>query len=162
MTAHDQPPAARASAARRAAGPACEPSPDPAGLLQRPTGMAAALLREIAEALAGLAADGLRRTVTLRGLPIGPADYRLLRDRLGRGEVAATVTAAGRVEIAETRYRGVWWVRLHDASGAVTGEHVEVARVPLLLEADPGDIAADAAALAALCAPVAPGNEQEG
>lgn len=154
MSQYGQPPAARAAAAREdGTGPACDPHADPAMAFDRPTGMAEALMHEIAEAMQGLAADGAPRTVTLRGLPIGPADYRVLRDRLGTGEVEAVVTCEGRVEISETRYHGVWWVRAHDRDGTITSEHVEVARVPMLLEADPADIAADAAALAATFGP---------
>lgn len=114
-----------------------------------PTGMAEALLREIAEHMAAVAAGAGRRVVTLRGLPIGPPDYRVLRDRLGEGEVRATVAVEGETEIFETALRGVWWVRDRNAEGEVTGEHIEIGATPMLIEAHRDDIRADAAALAA-------------
>lgn len=114
-----------------------------------PTAMAEALLREIADHMRAVGAGGERRTVTLRGLPIGPADYAALRAALGEGEVSARVSALGVTEIAETALAGVWWITERGADGDVTGEHVEIAATPLILAAHPDDIAAGAQALAA-------------
>lgn len=114
-----------------------------------PTAMAEALLREIADHMRAVGAGGERRTVTLRGLPIGPADYAALRAALGEGEVSARVSALGVTEIAETALAGVWWITERAADGDVTGEHVEIAPFPLILAAHPDDIAAGAQALAA-------------
>jgi len=112
------------------------------------TGMVPALLREIADHCRATARDGALRTVTLRGLPISQGDYSALRERLGTGEVTAVMTAPdGQVEITETRLNGVWWLRVTDADGTVTAEHIEIASVPSFIAADPADIRAAAARL---------------
>jgi len=114
------------------------------------TGMVPALLREIADHIAATARDGALRTVTLRGLPISQGDYSALKERLGTGELAAVMTAPeGRVEITETRFGGVWWLRVTDADGTVTAEHIEIATVPSFIAADPADMRVAAGRLAA-------------
>ena len=114
------------------------------------TGMVPALLREIADHMHATAADGALRTVTLRGLPISQGDYVALKDGLGTGEVTAVITALdGQVEITETRFNGVWWLRVTDVDGTVTAEHIEIGSVPSFIAADLADIRVAAARLAA-------------
>lgn len=128
----------------------CPASAAPEDAATALTGMVPALLREIADHMRATAGDGALRTVTLRGLPIRQGDYAALKDRLGTGEVTAVMTAPdGQVEITETRLNGVWWLRVTDADGTVTAEHIEIGSVPSFIAADLADIRAAAARLAA-------------
>lgn len=108
------------------------------------------LLAEIARLLDRLACRGETAVIDLRSLPIGGADRERLEAALGRGEVTATVDAAGRSDVHETAYPGVWWVRHFGATGQPLTERIEIASVPEALAAHPDDIAAAARRLGAL------------
>ena len=75
------------------------------------TGLAQSVLREIAELLSVLVAEGETGAIDLHGLPMTPADRSELEESLGRGDVEAILNVAGTSEVWETRYSGVWWVR---------------------------------------------------
>ncbi len=107
--------------------------------------LAQSLLREIVERLAVLAGSGERAAIDLRGLPLGPEDRAELQQALGRGEVAAQLQLAGRSEIWETAYSGVWWVRHYGAGNVLAAERVEITPVPEILVTHPDDITAAAA-----------------
>jgi hydrogenase-1 operon protein HyaF len=109
--------------------------------------LARALAREIAEHLTTLVARGEGAVIDLRSLPMGPDDRAELDALLGEGEVRATVEAAGRTDVVETRFPGVWRVRHHDARGALQMEQIQIAPVADILRADTTDMAAAAAAL---------------
>lgn len=113
------------------------------------TGMAGAVLAEIAAALSRLVATGEETSIDLRGLPMTDADRSQLETMLGRGEVSATLTVAGRSEIHETGYNGVWWVIHHGSDERVSSEEIVVGRIPAILPAHPDDIAAADARLRA-------------
>jgi hydrogenase-1 operon protein HyaF len=102
--------------------------------------MAAALLREIADRLAALLETGETSAIDLRSLPMSPDDRAALLETLGEGEVRATVEAAGRSEIVETRYPGVWRVDHFAPDGAPRHAEILISPVPELLRADPADI----------------------
>lgn len=112
--------------------------PDGAGLR---TGMAQSLMREIAERLTDLAEKSECGAIDLRSLPMTPADRDELEERLGRGDVAATLNVAGKSEVWETRYAGVWWVRHFGAGDQVAAEHIEITKVPEILVTHGADIA---------------------
>lgn len=107
------------------------------------------ILAEIARSLDRLSRRGEAAVIDLRGLPLGAADRDRLEAALGRGEVTVTVEAAGRTEIFETAFAGVWWVRHLGATGMPLTERIEIAPVPEALPAHPDDIAAAARRLAA-------------
>lgn len=108
-------------------------------------GMAPALLAEVAQLLGNLARTGECGAIDLRGLPMPDADRDVVRESLGQGEVRVAVEAAGRSEIWETRYAGVWWIRHLGENDAVAAEEIAVTPVPALLAAHREDIAAAAA-----------------
>lgn len=110
--------------------------------MQGSTGMADALLREIADALERLVLHAEVTQIDMRGLPLNDADRADVEDRLGRGEVSAILTVAGESEIWETRYPGVWWVRHRGVNGGVAAEQIIVTRLPEIL-ATPIDDARD-------------------
>lgn len=102
--------------------------------------MLRALLRELLAKMEMLAADGSQSHVDLRRLPLPSGGLEALRTWLGSGEIDATVTALGVTNIRETAFAGVWWVRHAKAAGDVFSEHLEIARSPALLAADPEEM----------------------
>ena len=105
------------------------------------------LLREVAERLAALAKGGEAGIIDLKSLPLSDSHLQQLRDRLGRGEVAAQLETLGRSEIWETRYPGVWWVRHLGDSDRVAAERIEITPIPAILPAALPDVAAAAQSL---------------
>jgi hydrogenase-1 operon protein HyaF len=103
-------------------------------------GIVDALLMEIAGLLDRLIELGEAGSIDLRGLPLSPSCIATLEQRLGRGEVAVTLTAAGRSDIHETGFAGVWWTKHADEAGRVIAMLIEVAIVPGILCADIADM----------------------
>ncbi len=108
------------------------------------TGMANAVLSEIAEQLERFAKTGEETVVDLRGLPMTDADRAALEDMLGQGEVTAVLDVAGASEIWETSYAGVWWIRHRGTDERITSEEIVVTRVPAILLSHPDDVHAAA------------------
>jgi hydrogenase-1 operon protein HyaF len=109
-----------------------------------PTGLANALLREIADHLLTVSQGGDRRVVELTNLPLNESDIQLLQEKLGRGEVEARINAAGPTEVFETSFPGVWWVKYLGEDEHVITQQLEIGTVPLILEAHREDIRASA------------------
>ena len=112
------------------------------------TGLAEAVLCEIAALLARFAGTGEAGAIDLRGLPMTEADRARLESRLGHGEVRAEVVVAGRSEVWETSYAGVWWVRHRGADDRVAAEEIVVTRVPDILATHEDDVRAASMRLA--------------
>jgi hydrogenase-1 operon protein HyaF len=106
------------------------------------TGMAQSLLQEIADRLGDLARTGETSAIDLRSLPMTPADRHELEESLGRGDVEAMLDVAGKSEVRETQYPGVWWVRHFGAGDAVASERIEITSVPEILITHAADIVA--------------------
>lgn len=115
------------------------------------TGLAEALVFEIADLLQAFARTGRDAAIDLRGLPMTDADREALATRLGRGEVQAVVDVAGRSEVWETAYSGVWWIRHLGGDGKVAAEEIAITRVPEFLASHPDDVRAAAQALMSEC-----------
>jgi HupH hydrogenase expression protein, C-terminal conserved region len=98
-----------------------------------------AVLHELAAALTRLLELGETGSIDLRGLPLSAADYELLEDRLGRGEVRAELDALGRSSTEETAFAGIWWTRHYDNEGTLVGELLEVTFCPEILRSHPVD-----------------------
>lgn len=124
----------------------------PACAASHVTGLADALLGEIADLLDTLANTGEPGAIDLRSLPMTDADRALLKDRLGAGEVHATLDVAGPSSVEETAIPGVWWVRHEGAGGMIANEHIEVTLMPQILMTQPDDLAAGRERLADLMA----------
>ena len=105
------------------------------------SGNAQALLHEISALLAALVRDGRTGAIDLRGIPLTRADRSHLLEQLGEGEVYAQVNALGPSEVRETAYRGVWWVKHHNADGELCAELIEVTPLPAILATDREDLA---------------------
>jgi hydrogenase-1 operon protein HyaF len=104
------------------------------------SGNAPVLLREIAEHVRQLLQGGEPGVIDLRALPLTPDDLDWLRDKLGEGEVLATLDSNGESTLAETACPGVWWVTHRNERGAVVSEFIEVTFVPELLKAHAEDV----------------------
>ena len=104
-------------------------------------GLVDALLMEVAGMLGRLIERGETATVDLRGLPLSPACIADLESRLGPGEISVQLDAAGRSDIHETGFPGVWWTRHADEAGRPIALLIEVTIVPDILRADPADMA---------------------
>jgi hydrogenase-1 operon protein HyaF len=111
------------------------------------TGLAEAVLGEVAARLQALAESGEEAAIDLKSLPLTPADRRELEEMLGHGEVCAALDIGGLSEIWECAYAGVWWVRHLGEDGMPRSERIEIATVPAILVTHGSDIAAAAARL---------------
>jgi hydrogenase-1 operon protein HyaF len=104
------------------------------------TDNAPAVLREIAARLDSLARGGAGGVIDLGAMPLSPADKAWLAEQLGPGEVDIKLNLDGPSDVRETRYAGVWWLVHRNPNEVVTGEFIEIARIPELVMAHPDDI----------------------
>ncbi|MDA8390270.1 MAG: hydrogenase expression/formation protein [Gammaproteobacteria bacterium] len=104
------------------------------------TGVADAMVREIAAALARYLRTGHSHVIDLTGMPLSEEDRGRLDRHLGRGELSMDIHALLHTHIEETRYAGVWRVRHYGADGAVQGERIEIIDVPEIARAATTDI----------------------
>jgi hydrogenase-1 operon protein HyaF len=92
------------------------------------------VLNEIQAALLDLQASGQTHAIDLRQLPrMSPETYQALRGELSQGEVTAVIDAQVKVEVAETQYPGVWWLRYLNAREETTTEIIEITEMPAIL-----------------------------
>jgi hydrogenase-1 operon protein HyaF len=100
------------------------------------------LLMELASLLGRLIEHGEESSIDLRAMPLSPACITMLEQRLGRGEVTAVVLAAGRSDVHETEFPGVWWSRHEDEAGRLIALLCDVTEVPPILRSNRADMAA--------------------
>jgi hydrogenase-1 operon protein HyaF len=105
----------------------------PVKTLDKPTGMASALLVELHGHLNRLLTSGETHLIDLKSLPLSEADINELADLLGVGEVKATISSIGSSSIRETAYSGIWWVTHYGDDDKVLSELIEVTLVPQIL-----------------------------
>jgi hydrogenase-1 operon protein HyaF len=74
--------------------------------------------------------------IDLTALELGEADYELLRETLGEGEIMAEVSNFGHVSVMESGYAGIWWVTHMDEEGQVLSDFLEVSYCPEVLIAE--------------------------
>ena len=98
------------------------------------------LLHEIRHALAKLLNDQESTVIDLRSLPLAPGEEEKLLNKLGHGEVHASLNALGPTEIVETGYPGVWVVLHYNTDREVIGKFIEICEIPELLRSQQGDI----------------------
>ncbi len=103
-------------------------------------GLVDALLMEVAALLHRLVELGEPGSIDLRGLPLSATCIETLKQRLGQGEVTVLLDAAGRSEIHETSFPGVWWTRHADEAGRTVATLIEVTIVPAIVCAGVEDI----------------------
>jgi hydrogenase-1 operon protein HyaF len=99
-----------------------------------------ALLVEISGLMENLTARNISGSIDLLGLPLSAACLSLLEQRLGTGEIHVTLTAAGKSEIHETSFSGVWWSSHADETGRIVAMLIDVAFVPEILKANIDDV----------------------
>jgi hydrogenase-1 operon protein HyaF len=92
------------------------------------------VLNEIQSALLDLHGSGRSHAIDVRQLPrMSPETYQALRSALSNGEVSAVVAAQLKVEVAETQYPGVWWLRYLNERDEIKTEIIEIAEMPAIL-----------------------------
>jgi hydrogenase-1 operon protein HyaF len=97
-------------------------------------GNARALLRELENHLQRLIETGETARIDLGSLPLNSADYELLEQVLGHGEVIATVDSLGVSEISDTEIPGIWRIEYYNSEEVLVAEYIEVTRCPELLQ----------------------------
>lgn len=95
-----------------------------------------AILGEIEERLGTLQRLGEESTIDLRWLMGSALDLDLLDETLGRGEVAATITAGGTTRLRDTAIPCVWRVSHRDWTDRAVGEFIEITEIPDLFRSD--------------------------
>lgn len=99
-----------------------------------------ALLHEIEGMLDELVQSGRESSIDLRGIPMSPADRKVLEQVLGEGELTARITALGLSQVRETSIHGVWWVTHYNTEDQVIAEFLEVSSCPDILRSHTDDI----------------------
>ena len=124
-----------------------------------PEGTASPIVR----ALLGEIATALGRPPKTGGEPVAPpdppgppeTDPDALETALGDGELPCDLEVAGRSEVRETAFSGVWWVRHFATDDRIVTREIAITRCPDILASHPDDVAAAASRLAAsVAAPV--------
>ena len=121
----------------------------------RLTGMSDAVFAEVAARLAEVVAGASAPPIELTAMPLTSEDRADLEQRLGRGEVFATIESAGRSEVWETQFSGVWFVRHFGENDRTASECIEFGAAPAILFSHRADMAAAARRLATALQPVA-------
>ncbi len=103
-------------------------------------GLVDALLMELAGLLDTLISDHRPGAIDLLGLPLSAACLAALEQRLGHGEITATLTASGTSETRETGFAGIWWTTHQDEAGRIVAMLIEVAEIPEILRASQADM----------------------
>ena len=111
--------------------------------------MSEAVLAEVAARLAEVVAGASVPPIDLTAMPLTSEDRADLEQRLGRGEVFATVESAGRSQIWETQFSGVWFVRHFGENDRIASECIEFGAAPEILFSHRADMSAAARRLAA-------------
>jgi hydrogenase-1 operon protein HyaF len=99
-------------------------------------------LHELVERLGRLREADEPSHLELTAMGLGEADFALLRETLGEGEILAEVDNGGHVSVIESGYAGIWWVSHLDEEGQVMSEFLEVSYCPEVLIAEM-DVVAD-------------------
>jgi hydrogenase-1 operon protein HyaF len=99
-----------------------------------------ALIMEVSSLLRRLIEHGESGSIDLLGLPLSPSCLAALDQRLGQGEVRVRLDAAGRSDIHETEFPGVWWTSHSDETGRVIAMAIEVTSIPEIVRADTEDM----------------------
>jgi hydrogenase-1 operon protein HyaF len=101
------------------------------------------VLHDIHAALAELQASGQSHAIDVRQLPrLSVESYQALRDALSQGEVTAVINAEIKVEVTETQYPGVWWLRHFNARDEISIEVIEITEMPSILKPHRVDVRA--------------------
>jgi len=98
------------------------------------------LLHEIRHALSLFLNVGATSCIDLRSIPLAAGEEARIVEALGKGEARAEITSAGRSELTETLFPGVWLVRHFNEQGEIQGCFIEITSVPPILCSQIADI----------------------
>ena len=99
------------------------------------------IMHEILHALRKLATQGVPTTIDLHAIPFAPGDEDELLELLGIGEITVELDALGSSLIRESAYSGVWIIDHRNADDQRITLQIEVAQAPMILCAQPEDVA---------------------
>lgn len=119
------------------------------------------ILHEVTHALERLLDNGEPTVIDLSSLPFAPGELEKLEERLGTGELTATLHALGESRIRETRYPGVWWLEHRNTDDEIVGRYIEITRMPQILMSQDADIQAGRAQLVDALGEHGTGNDNE-
>lgn len=94
------------------------------------------LLHELLDLLEKLIREDEPSHIDLLAMELDEADYFLLQETLGEGEITAEVRNFGRIVVVESGYAGIWRVTHMDEQGQVLSDFIEVSYCPEVLIAD--------------------------
>jgi hydrogenase-1 operon protein HyaF len=114
-----------------------------------PTGNVIPLLHEIRHALQRLVDSGETTAIDLQAIPMAPGEIEEIKQRLGQGEIQATLSALGTSLISETSIPGAWLVEHFNVNDELLARVIEVTRVPDIIRTDLRDLRDGLARLAA-------------
>lgn len=100
--------------------------------------------------------DGVPHSVNLSLLPLSEAELEFLDHRLGRGAVDILSRSYGKCQIISTRSRNVWWVRYYNSMDILILNSLDVADVPVVVNAAAEDLCDSAQRLDEILAPYWP------
>jgi hydrogenase-1 operon protein HyaF len=104
-------------------------------------GLVDALLMELSDLLDNFIAHDRPGSIDLLGLPLSASCLAALEQRLGHGEISATIRISGESETRETGFPGIWWTSHADEAGRIIAMLIEVTDVPDILRAGKADMA---------------------
>lgn len=133
--------------------------PDAVACADGESGLADAVLAEIAVGLEQLLAGAGTQRIDIRSLPLTDADRAALRAALGTGEIRAELDVSGPSLVEETGFSGVWWITHKGREGQMLAELIEITYVPEVLSSHTDDVAQGLARLTALFRGQQPGTE---
>lgn len=97
--------------------------------------------------------DGVPHSINLSLLPLSETELEFLDQRLGRGAVDILSRSYGKCQIISTRSPDIWWVRYYNAMGILILNSLEVADVPVVVNAAAEDLRDSAQRLDEILAP---------
>jgi len=112
----------------------------PVEVAQPSTGMAQAVLHELAGHLQQLIEAAKTEVIDITSLPMSSSDKQQLETLLGKGEVDITLNTIGESRIFETAYSGIWWIRHYTAEHKLISELIEICAVPQIIKTHPADM----------------------
>lgn len=104
------------------------------------TGMAQAVLNELADKLQEFADSGKQHVIDISSLPLTHSDKQELETLLGQGEVKITLSTIGESRVIETAYSGIWWIKHFTVDDKLISELIEITRIPEIIKSQPDDV----------------------
>jgi hydrogenase-1 operon protein HyaF len=99
------------------------------------------VMHQVRHGMQQLIESGEETIIDLMAMPFGPGELERLLERLGTGEVTASVDALGETRVHESRFPGVWVVDHRNTEGVRIALQIEITRMPQILRTQLDDLA---------------------